>query len=116
MQSGYTLFLSGKIEPRFNDSELAYRVKKIHLLSEVREKMIRSITVSLKLNAIHAELTEELTKLFKQHKGNTLLKIMIYDPDEKIMVSLFSRSIKVEVDKELIRFFNQHPDMEFKIE
>ena len=116
LQSGYTLFLSGKIEPRFNDSELAYRVKKIHLLSEVREKMIRSITVSLKLNAIHAGLTEELIKLFKQHKGNTLLKIMIYDPDEKIMVNLFSRSIKVEVDKELIRFFNQHPDIDFKIE
>lgn len=116
LQNGYTLYLNGKIEPRFNENELAFRVKKIHLLSEVREKLIRSLLLQIPLEALSEELVTELTAQIKQHPGKTLIKILVYDPIEKVNVSLFSRSQRIEVTNDFMQYIERHPDLEFKIE
>ncbi len=117
LQPGYSLLITGKVEPRYkNDRELNFRVKKIQLLSEVREKMIRSVTLTINLELVNHELSRELLGVVQKNKGNTLLRIMIMDPADRIMINLFSRTFKVEISDELIGFIRSRPGMDFRIE
>jgi len=117
MQPGYSLLLSGKVEPhRFNDGEFEFKVKEMNLLVDVREKMIRSVTISVSLESISGELANELVSLLNKNKGKTLVKIKVLDPLDKVSVDLFSRGIRIELNREVLAFLNNHPDLEFKIE
>ena len=93
------------INPTPEDWEL--QVATISLLSEVREKLGKSIYVKLDAKVVDQELIEELTKLAKAHKGNTTLKIELFDRNENLSVKLMSRSVKVETTNELIRGLKQ---------
>ncbi|MBT3747464.1 MAG: DNA polymerase III subunit alpha, partial [Bacteroidetes bacterium] len=117
MQPGYTLFLTGKIGPRpFNEDELEFKVKVIHLLSDIRESMIKAITLRIALSDVNKKLVETLEQAMRKNKGNTHLKFLIFDPVEKIWVEMFSRSHRVEINPELLSFLKMHPEIEFKID
>ncbi|MCD6347495.1 MAG: DNA polymerase III subunit alpha, partial [Bacteroidales bacterium] len=93
LQPGYSLYLTGKVGTRrFNEDELEFKVRTIHLLSEIRENMINSLTLRIALTDITSALVESLDKVAKKHKGNTQLKFLIFDPLEKVWVEMFSRT------------------------
>jgi len=117
MQPGYSLLLTGKVEPhRFNDDEFEFKVKEMNLLVDVREKMIRSVTLCISLDAISKALVDEIVAMLNRNKGKTLLKFKVFEPVEKISISLFSRGFRIELNREVLHYLNNHPEIEFKIE
>jgi DNA polymerase-3 subunit alpha len=117
MQPGYSLLLTGKVEPhRFNDDEFEFKVKEMNLLVDVREKMIRSVTLCISLDAISKALVNDIVALFNRNKGKTLLKFKVFEPLDKISISLFSRGFRIELNREVLHYLNNHPEIEFKIE
>ncbi len=105
METGYKLFITGKVEPRYNNpSEYEFKVKTIKLLDEMN---IKSIAIKLKLEDISDSKTQELKELFEQNKGEALLKFLIWDPESKIWVQMASKNTKVDINENLTNYFKR---------
>jgi DNA polymerase-3 subunit alpha len=113
---GYYLIVKGRVQKkRFNEDELEVKVKSINLLSSVKDELIKSVTIRVKASEVTGELISELMDIIKENQGNTELKFLFYDLDEKISLPMFSRSIRVRLNNELISYLEDHPSLDFKV-
>ncbi|MDD5572002.1 MAG: OB-fold nucleic acid binding domain-containing protein, partial [Bacteroidales bacterium] len=114
---GYLLMIKGKVQQKqFNNSqELEFKITGIHLLSEVREKLVKKIQVKITLSALSEKIINEMQQLAEANKGKTLLKFCVFDPVEKISVELFSRKYRINVSHEITEYL-ERLDIEYKIE
>jgi len=116
MSTGYSLLLKGSVQPRFGKSDqLEVKVNTIFLLSEVKEQMIRNISISIPAASITDELIEEMKLMINNGEGKVALKLRIYDPEEKIGVDMFSRSKKVSLSDEFIEFLDSYSELDYKV-
>lgn len=114
--TGYYLLVKGRIHKRrYNDDELEVRIKSINLLSSVKDELIKTVTIRIKASEVTGELVNELMDLIKGNQGETELKFLFYDLDEKISLPMFSRSIRVRLNNELISYLEDHPSLDFKV-
>ena len=114
-KQGLYLMVKGVVQNRYGGDQLEFKVSKIELMDDIREKYFKSITVKLPLPAINAEMVAELDRLTQNCKGKSLLKFDIWDPETKLMVNLFSRNTRIEITNELLAYFEKHDDLVFKI-
>ena len=117
LRPGEFLYIKGKVElnwrkkkeinenpqitPSPEDWEL--QVASISLLGELREKLGKGILVKINAKLVDQEMIEKLEALTELHKGNTNLKIQLFDKGENLSVELMSRQVKVEPNNELIK-------------
>ncbi|MFV0520930.1 MAG: DNA polymerase III subunit alpha [Mangrovibacterium sp.] len=94
---------------------LAYKVRAIDLLDEVREKNISRVTIELPLQSISSELIKELTRQIDYNLGNKELRVNVWDTETKQRVNLFSRNTRVNFTKDFERFLREHESISFKI-
>jgi len=114
--TGYYLLVKGRVRKRkFKDEELEFHIRSINLLSSVKDELIKSVTLKISPENISKEFIGELLELLKEHKGETELKFLFFDPDDKISLSMFSRSIRVRLNNELISFLDDYPGLEYKV-
>jgi DNA polymerase-3 subunit alpha len=114
--TGYYLLVKGRVQKRkYNEEEVEFKIKTINLLSSVKDELIKSITVRVKAEEVTAELIHELMTLIKDNPGETELKFLFYEPEEKIYLPMFSRSIRVRLNLELISYLDDHPSLEYKV-
>jgi len=114
-KQGLYLMVKGVVQNRYGGDQLEFKVSKIELMDDIREKYFKSITVKMPLPAINAEMVAELDRLTQNSKGKSLLKFDIWDPETKLMVNLFSRNTRIEITNELLAYFEKHDDLVFKI-
>ena len=97
------LFITGKVDLRFR-SEDTYEFKphKIQLLSEVRAKLAKCVTMQLSLADLNEQFVEELKNIITSHAGQCRLNFVIGDRDENSRVELHSSSFKVDPSNQLI--------------
>ncbi len=114
-KNGLYLMVKGVVQNRFGGDQLEFKVSKIELMDEIREKYFKSITVKLPLPAITSEMINELGNLTQNTKGRSLLKFDVWDPETKMVVNLFSRNTRIEITNELLDYFEKHDDLVFKI-
>ncbi len=112
---GLFLLIRGRIQKRQFKEEFDFRIKTIHLLSSVREELMKSITVKTRLEDLTTETVDGLSQIIKENQGKTELKIQISDPSEKLRVRMFSRSVRVKLSRELISFLDDHPTLEYNV-
>ncbi len=107
--NGYYIMIFGKIQPKsYRPDELELNIKSIHMLHEIREKMIKSITLNLALSDINDILIEDILRFAKREKNKILLKLKVFDPENQISVDLFSRAYRVEITKDLVNYLNDN--------
>jgi len=113
---GYYLLVKGKVRKRrYKDDELEFHIRSINLLSSVKDELIKSVTLKVNPENINKEMIAELMELIKGNKGETELKFLFYDPDDKVSLSMFSRTIRVRLNNELISFLDDYPGLEYKV-
>ena len=73
--------------------------------------------MTLKINAeiISPELINDLRELIRQNKGETELKFMFIDNEDKISLPMFSRTMRVRLNNEFISYLDDHPGIEYKV-
>ncbi len=117
---GYSLFVKGKVQERGwgtnSAKELEIKVDSVQMLTEIREKMLKSVSIKIPIIGLTEDLIAELLGKMEANKGNTLLKFIIYDQEKKLWVQLFSRTHRVEVSNRLIEYLDNHPLIEYKLE
>lgn len=117
LYEGYTLLIKGMIAENTWKStpELELKIKSIHLLSSVRDELVRNIQVKVAVDTITEEFLEEFAQHAQKSPGTTNLRVLVTDPAENISVDMFSRSQRIALTDELIHFLNQHHEIEFKL-
>ena len=102
--SDYFLFIRGRVQPRpYNDQELEFRITSMMQLSELQE-----VHVQLAVEEITRDLIARMGRSVKEAKGNTLLRLNVYDRQAQVSLNLFSKSYKVSLTQGLVSFFEDN--------
>jgi DNA polymerase-3 subunit alpha len=113
---GYYLLIKGRVQKRkYKEDELEFKIKTINLLSSVKDELIKSVTLKVDPENINAEMISELKELVNENKGETELKFLFLDSEDKISLPMFSRTIRVRLNNSFISYLEDHPGIEFKV-
>ncbi|RYU90198.1 DNA polymerase III subunit alpha [Mucilaginibacter terrigena] len=108
MVDGYFLHIKGNIEEKFRQKDnWDLRVTVMSLLSEMRDKLTKSLTVCLDVKALNDQLLDNLMQVIntnneKYPAKSCQLKFKIRDGEEAMYVDLLSKSHKVSPSDELM--------------
>ena len=118
------LFIRGQVKARENrwakpgaapvEKKLEFNISSIQLLSEVREKLAKGITIIINYKDVTPAMIEQLDKLTKDFPGNDNFDIYLLDIEEGT-VGLFSRTKKVTLSNDFFSNLGQISDVEFTI-
>lgn len=87
--------------------ELELKIQKIEVFSEVKDKLVNSIILTIRLQQLTDELAIELTDRLLADKGNINLYFNIVDEYSPNKVVLFSRQHRVRMNKDLYHYLKQ---------
>src|SRR3546814_1766456 len=83
---GYVFFFSSRRRHTRCALVTGVQTCALPIFSEVKDKMTRSVTLSVSLNDIAAPFISRIEELVKEHPGKCGLKISINDPLENIEI------------------------------
>ena len=114
--TGYYLLVHGRVQMRrFKEDEIEFKIKKINLLSSVKDELIKSVTLKIDPADISHEMIRELKELVSGNKGETELRFVFNSAEDKISLPMFSRTYKVRLNNDLISFLDDFPGIEYKV-
>lgn len=97
------VFVKGRVQERYNQpGSLEFKVQKIELLDEVKQKAFSNLKVRIDLNNLTEELINNLENLFKQYNGKSNVEFFVEDPNENMSVKLHSKGYKVSINTDLM--------------
>lgn len=116
---GYFVHIRGKVQERWNNSDLVeFKITNMQLLSEIREKMLESITLYVHLSEISDPFIDKLENIIKENtkktKGLCALNIQIIDSEEGIQLCMPSRRIRINPDNDFLNTIQYLPNIKFK--
>ena len=112
MVTGLFLYVKGKIAERFrNSGNFEFKVNTIQLLSELRDKLAKSLTVSVPIKDVSDEFitkfNEILTTNIEAQPRNCTLKFKVFD-EENVAVLLPAKKIKLNPNNDLLDLLKLH--------
>ncbi|HZY24491.1 MAG TPA: OB-fold nucleic acid binding domain-containing protein, partial [Bacteroidales bacterium] len=114
--TGYYLLVKGRVQKRkYKDDEIEFKIKTINLLSSVKDELIKTVTLKIDPENIDHEMINDLKTLIGENKGDTELKFLFIDSDDKISLPMFSRTFRIRLNNELLTYIEDHPGIEFKV-
>jgi DNA polymerase-3 subunit alpha len=114
--TGYYLLVKGRVQKKkYKDDELEFSIRKINLLSSVKDELIKSVTLKINASDLNQEMINELRELIKDNKGDTELKFLFLDPDDRISLPMFSRTVRIRLNNDLVSYLDDHPGIEYKV-
>jgi DNA polymerase-3 subunit alpha len=118
MSDGYFVYVRGKVQERYyQPAELEFKVSSMGLLSELRDKSLKNITVAVPLKSLSNDYVERLSALIaqnqKQAKGKCALTVKVLDTSENLALEMLSRKFKVTPDNSLIEDLEKMAALEF---
>ncbi len=116
MVNSWFLFLKGVVITKpWGDQRPEFKINSISLLSEIRDKLSKSLTVNMKPKVVSAQLINQIETLVSQHPGNCSFKVSLIEESEKISVELLSRKFLVSPNDELLKSLETIPEINFKV-
>ena len=90
------------------------KLKAVYMLADVREKLVKSVNLTLDISKITTELIDEIERHTVTESGK-LLKISINDPETKMKLNLFSRKKHVLITDEFVDYLQNSTAFEFSL-
>lgn len=113
---GNILYIRAKVQNRpYREDLLELKIAGIDLLSEIKDKLINKLTVTVYPDKLNSQTTEELAVMMRENTGNVEVYFKIVDSDEHMYVLMKSSLGDVEVKKSILDFFDAHSAFEYKI-
>ncbi|MFI5171272.1 MAG: DNA polymerase III subunit alpha [Chitinophagales bacterium] len=114
-QTGNVLFVKGNYQTDRNEPERKrFWVSDIQLLTEMREKKLMKITLSLPLSSLNDEFIKSFDHLIRSHPGNDKIELKITDENEHIDVH-FRKQGCIKAEKPVISSLERFGDVSLKI-
>ena len=112
LQVNNAVMIEGDIEEKYyikpeereqgKTSPYAFRVKKIMLLGNVTDTLLKGFAINISTTMLSPEFREKLVKLLKANKGNTPLTMFLTDPEKGWKIEFLSRKFTVAVTAPLL--------------
>jgi DNA polymerase-3 subunit alpha len=83
------------------------------MLADVRDKLVKSVDISLNINNITDDLIDSIESHTVKDNGK-ILKFQVYDPESNVNVNLFSRNRQVMLSDDFINYLKDNPEFEFR--
>jgi len=105
---GYFLHLKGNIEEKFKQKDnWDMRIATMSLLSEMRDKLTKSLTICIELNTLSERMLSGIQEVLdtndqKNPVKNCTLRFLVKDREEAIAVEVFSKTVKVNPSDDLM--------------
>lgn len=90
------------------------KVKMIYMLADIREKLVKSVDVTLNINQVSNELIETFERYTVNDSGK-ILKFRIHDPENNMKLNLFSRNKQVVLTDDFVNFLQSKQGFEFRL-
>lgn len=113
LTDGYFLQIRGKVGERFGKSgDWEFKVNHINLLSELRDKLTKCITIQVPIEAVDDILMQNIEQLIHENKESTekqncKLHFSIYDREKNFKLDLPSKSLKINPDNRFLERLKQ---------
>lgn len=120
-ESGYFLQIVGNFKERYrNNGDYEFKIKQIQLLDDVRDKMAKTITITLPLHELSLGFVKGLEAIVKRNHEESEelkcdLKFTILDYENELSLDLLSKSVKVNPDNEFIKAIEKIQGVQFKL-
>ncbi len=113
---GSFIYVKAKVQSRFNSSDqFEVRPNTIYYLSDVSDKLARTLTLKMPIQSVSKELLNQMTDLLNNSPGNCVVKFNVIDSTQNLGVELPSRRLKVHVNTGLIDSLNAIKGLECKL-
>jgi DNA polymerase-3 subunit alpha len=113
---GYALYFKGKVQQRpYGENELEIKVKSINMLANIREEMVKSISIVVPIQLVTEELITELKAHTNSTKGKVELKFKIIDREENMAVDMHSRGQRIDLTEELLTYLRMREEIDFRL-
>jgi DNA polymerase-3 subunit alpha len=113
---GTFLHIKAKTMPNYKNPETTeIKPTQIMLLTEVREKMAKSLTIRIPLSGISDDMIKSIYTITTTHPGKCNFKVTLIDSDENMSVDLISKKIKLEISNEFIRQLDTMNGVSYKL-
>lgn len=114
---GFALHFKGKVQPKtYGDNpELEIKIKSIDMLANIRNEMVKSISIIVPVQLVTNDLITEIKEHTENKKGKVELKFKIIDRTENISLELFSRNQRIDLTEEFISYLQNSREIEFKL-
>jgi DNA polymerase III subunit alpha len=101
LQVGTFVYITGHVVERYRRSDIwELKPQKLSLLSEIRDKMIKSLQIHLSVQQVNTAMAIRLEQIFGQYPGVCPLILTVTAPEEAMSVSLLSRSYSIDPSNE----------------
>jgi len=115
---GMFVFVRGRVQQRQwskDKNEIEFKISSIEMLSDVRNKLAKSLTITFDLNSLDNMLVEGLTDVISKSKGGCKVQFVVHDSASKIAVEMPSRDKGVELSDEFIEDLNKFPQINYRL-
>ncbi len=113
---GTFLYITGSCQQKkWKPEELEFAISSIQLLPDVKEEIVKSLTISFEIMNLTQEIYEYISNYIEQHPGNSKLQFNIKDAENGFSLELVSHKKGITVEQELIDYIKTLPDIEYKL-
>ncbi|QNL49447.1 DNA polymerase III subunit alpha [Olivibacter sp. SDN3] len=107
MNENYFLQIRGTVSERFRQQDnWEFKITAIQLLSELRDKMAKSISIQVPLHDLNQNFVENLqhiiTKNQEEEVRNCQLKFILLDFEDKVSLEMPAKGLKVHLSNEFL--------------
>ncbi|HLP05016.1 MAG TPA: DNA polymerase III subunit alpha [Paludibacter sp.] len=81
--------------------ELELKIQKIEVFSDIKDKLINTLTLTMPIQQLSEEFATEMADMFLENKGNLNLYIQVVDEFSPNRVVLFARQHRIEMNKKV---------------
>jgi DNA polymerase III subunit alpha len=102
LQEGTFVYITGHVIERYHQAGVwELRPRKLSLLSEIRDKLSKSLQLHLSVTQVSAGLVTQLEQVLTQHPGACALTLTVAAPEEAMRVVCLSRNYSIHPSNEL---------------
>ncbi|NEU07724.1 DNA polymerase III subunit alpha [Flavihumibacter sp. R14] len=121
LNDGFFLQIRGSVGERFKQKDnWEFKVTSMVLLSELRDKMAKCLTIQLSLNELSPDFIGKIDEIVNHNKEqnpnrNCQLKFQIFDYDEETTLEMPSKSVKINPSNEFLEHLAKLNGVRYKL-
>ena len=113
---GNFLYIKGSCQARkWDQTKFDFVVDSIELMPEIKDEMVKSITISFDIMSLTDEIYDTLTDYIDRHPGKSSVSFKIRDVEHEFTLELISKNKEIEVTEELLEYLRSIESIEYKL-
>ncbi len=118
---GYFLQIRGRVMERFGKSgDWEFKVNKVNLLAELRDKLAKSITIQMYIDQVNEQVMQDIEAVVAENRQNSehtscKLNFEIHDREMQLKLELPSKFIQVNPNNQFLMALSQIKSIAYKL-